>query len=185
MNPKIKDMVNIAMMAAVISVLSPISIPLVGEVPISLATFAVMLAGSVLGARKGSMAVIIYLLLAAIGVPVLAGWTGGVGKLIGVTGGFLFGYIPLAFFTGLGAEKSLKSDNMIWLTAGMLIGNAVLYAMGTVWFMFTTQSDLMTALMACVIPFLIGDAVKMAVTQLIASQLLRMKVLQKYLPVFN
>ncbi len=160
----------IALTAAIISVLAPISLPIVGEVPISLATLGVMLGGVLLGSRNGAIAAALYLVLGAIGIPVFAGYTSGAAILFGVTGGYLFGYIPLAYFSGLFYERA-KSNRIAAALIGMAIGTAVLYVLGTIWFIFVTKMDIAGALMACVIPFLPGDALKMAAVAMVAPQL--------------
>ena len=156
-------------MTALIAVLSPISIPLSTMVPISLATFAVMLGGAILGPVYGTLSTGLYLLLGAIGIPVFAGYTSGVQILFGMTGGYLFGYLPLAYCTGWASEKT---EGKTWqLVAGMVIGTVILYVLGTVWFMLYMKMPLGASLAACVIPFLPGDAVKIAVVALIAPRI--------------
>jgi len=162
-------MTRIALMTAVICVLAPISIPLATLVPISLATLAVMLAGAVLGSRNGALCALLYLILGGIGIPVFAGYSSGFSALVGVTGGFLVGYIPLAFCTGYGQEKKIAGKYS--LLAGMIVGTVILYAIGTIWFMFTAKAGFMTALSACVIPFLPGDALKIAAVMVTAPRL--------------
>ena len=163
-----KTLTRCALMTAVISVLSPLSIPLNGLVPVSLATFAVMLGGAVLGAKEGANCAAIYLVLGAIGIPVFAGWTSGVGILFGMTGGFLFGYIPLAFLTGYAADRwNMERKYLIF---GMTGGTIVLYAIGTIWFMAYMKMGLLASLSACVFPFLIGDALKITAVALIAPR---------------
>ena len=120
MNTKTKELAYIALMTAVISVLAPISLPIVGEVPISLATLAVMLSGVLLGSRNGAAAAALYLVLGAIGVPVFAGYTSGAGILFGVTGGYLFGYIPLAFLSGWFYERAKPEKKIMAAFAGMI-----------------------------------------------------------------
>ena len=150
-----------ALFIAVTAVCSWISIPIPGtSVPINLATFAVILAGLMLGSRDG-----------AIGVPVFHSFTGGMGIVFGPTGGFLIGYIALAFFAGLAAKESEHPvRNYILFT---VIGEVVLYALGSAWFIFQAGSNIQTALMACVVPFLPGDAVKMVLAYLVAGRLKR------------
>ncbi len=157
-DPKIRSMVFIALMAAIICIAAPFSIPMLGLVPVSLATFAVYLAGGLLGAKAGTAAVCVYIILGAIGLPVFSGFSGGLAKLLGVTGGYIVGYIPCAFLTGAFAEKNKPFAAPI----GMALGTLACYAFGTAWYMFFTKSELVPALMGCVIPFLIGDAVKIA-----------------------
>ncbi len=158
------ELVTTGVLAAVICVLAPLGLP-IDPVPISLATFAVMLTSYVAGWKKGSVAVLIYLILGAVGVPVLSGYTGGLSKVIGPTGGYLIGYIPLAFCTGWFAEK--HRSNVILTVAGMLIGTIILYALGTVWLAFQMKMDLKAALGAGVLPFLPGDAAKIVITQVL------------------
>ena len=88
-----RNLVLCAMCAAITCILAPLSIPLAGGVPVSLATFAVMLSGVLLGGPLGALSQLIYVLLAAVGLPVLAGWTGGLGIVLGMTGGYIIGYI--------------------------------------------------------------------------------------------
>ena len=153
---KTLDMTTIAVMAALICVAGPLTIP-AGPIPLSLATFAVYLAGSVLGRKKGTIAVGLYLLIGIIGVPVFSGFSGGFQKLAGVTGGYLVGYLP---------EK--REQIGWWYHPLMMIaGTALLYLVGTVNFMLHTGNGLGAALALCVVPFLIGDAVKIAAAALL------------------
>lgn len=174
----VRNMAFIAVMAALICVAAPFAVPMPGLVPISLATFAVYLAGGLLGAKKGTIAVLIYVLLGAVGLPVFSGGAGGFAKLLGVTGGYIIGYIPCALLSGLFVDlffrkKSLKNltgnvtqrilgwINVIWaVPVGMILGTLACYVFGTAWFMIATGTPLASALMACVVPFLIGDAIK-------------------------
>jgi biotin transport system substrate-specific component len=148
-------------------VLAPLSIPS-SLVPVSLATFAVMLAGAILGAKEGVICTALYLLLGALGIPVFAGWSSGISILFGMTGGYLFGYLPLAWCTGKAAEKSTSFMNLV---IGMVIGTVILYVIGTIWFMAYMKMGLMPSLAACVLPFLPGDALKIAAVCLIAPRL--------------
>ena len=163
---KVKDMTLAAVMAALICIAGPLTIA-AGPIPLSLATFAVMLAGAVLGKKRGTVAAGLYLLIGIIGIPVFSGFSGGFQKLAGVTGGYLAGYLPCAFFAGLGAERAEKENRKWLLPAMMVIGTAVLYTVGTAWFMIQTKNNLGAALGLCVLPFLPGDAVKIAAVALI------------------
>lgn len=164
----VRGMVFTAIAAALICVASPFSIPMPGLIPISLGTFAIYLCGALLGGKRAAVAVAVFILIGAVGLPVFTGFTGGFAKLLGVTGGYIIGYIPLAFITGIFAEK-FKSALLI--PAGMIFGTAALYAFGTAWFMISTGSGLQTALMSCVVPFLIGDGLKIALATAIAGPL--------------
>lgn len=169
------ELVLCALCAAITCILAPISVPLAGEVPISLATFAVMLSGILLGAKGGALSQIVYVLLGAAGVPVFAGWTGGLGIVLGVTGGYIIGYIPMALVTGylyrrFFADKGSArgAARFAGMAVSMLAGTAVLYLLGTAWFIAQTQMPLAVALAACVIPFLPGDIIKIIAVALIA-----------------
>lgn len=171
---KTKDMTTIAVMAALICIAGPLSIA-IGPIPLSLATFAIYLTGAVLGWKKGVLAAAIYLLIGSVGVPVFSGFSGGLPKLAGVTGGYLVGYLPCALITGLGVEEDpQKPDKPLWLLiVCMLAGTAVLYIVGTAWFMLQTKNPLISALGMCVLPFLPGDAIKIVAAALIASPVRR------------
>ena len=102
----VKDMTVIALVTAVICIIAPFSIPIaISPIPITLALFALFLAGIILGKWKGVVCTVIYLLLGMVGLPVFNGFSGGVQKLVGPTGGYLIGYLFLVFFTGLFVEK--------------------------------------------------------------------------------
>ena len=171
-----KRLVLCAVMAAVICVTAPLSLT-VGAVPVTLATFAVMLSGVLLGGRYGSLSVLVYLLLGAVGLPVCAGWTPALPRLIGPTGGYLIGYIPLAFISGAvysawGRGRG-GAQRYIPLAGGMIAGTAVLYALGTAWFCVINGVGAAQALTVCVAPFLPGDAIKIAAVTALAPQLER------------
>lgn len=164
---KTRELTWTAVMAALLCVAGPLSIA-IGPIPISLATFAVHLAGAVLGAKRGTLAVAIYLLIGAIGVPVFAGFTAGVPKLIGVTGGYLVGYLPCAWISGMG-EKPVGECPAWRVALVMTAGTVVLYIIGTAWFILQTKNPLGVALGMCVLPFLPGDAIKIAAATAIAG----------------
>lgn len=166
------ELVLCALCAAVTCVLAPISVPLAGEVPISLATFAVLLSGILLGAKYGAISQLIYVLLGSVGVPVFAGWTGGIGITLGVTGGYIIGYIPMAFIAGLlyhrFGREAFGTRKYIVMFVSMVLATAVLYILGTAWFMAQTGMTLGASLAACVIPFLPGDLIKIVAVMLVS-----------------
>lgn len=166
------DLVLCALCAAVTCILAPISIPLAGEVPVSLATFAVLLSGILLGAKLGALSQIVYVLLGSVGVPVFAGWTGGIGITLGVTGGYIIGYIPMALIAGLLYHLYGRNASGVRKYAAMFVSmflaTAVLYILGTAWFIVQTHMTLAASLAACVIPFLPGDLIKIIAVMLVA-----------------
>ena len=163
---KVRDMTLTAVMAALICIAGPLTIA-AGPIPLSLAIFAIYLGGAVLGKKRGTLAVGLYLLIGLIGVPVFSGFSGGFQKLAGVTGGYLIGYLPCAFLAGLGAEQAEKKKRVWDLPVMMILGTVILYAVGTAWFMIQTGNTLGGALGLCVVPFLPGDAVKIAAATLL------------------
>ena len=163
---KIKDMTLTAVMAALICIAGPLTIA-AGPVPLSLATFAVYLAGAILGKKRGTIAAGLYLVIGIIGVPVFSGFSGGFQKLAGVTGGYLVGYLPCAFLAGLGTERAEKEGRKWLLPAMMAAGTIILYVIGTAWFMIQSGNPLGASLGMCVLPFLPGDAVKIAAVAMI------------------
>lgn len=165
----IRSMVFMAIFAALICVAAPYAIPMPGLVPISLGTFAIYLTGAMLGGKRGAVAVCVYILLGTVGLPVFTGFAGGFAKLLGPTGGYIVGYIPLVLLTGIFSDMPSKKH---WtMPVGMVLGTAVMYAFGTVWFMIMNGSPLGAALMGCVVPFLIGDTIKIALSTVIAVPL--------------
>lgn len=166
------ELVLCALCAAVTCILAPLSIPLAGEVPISLATFAVLLSGILLGAKLGALSQVVYVLLGSVGVPVFAGWTGGIGITLGITGGYIIGYIPMAFIAGLLYHRFGRNESgarkYAVMFVSMVLATAALYILGTAWFMAQTKMTLAASLAACVIPFLPGDLIKIAAVMLTA-----------------
>ena len=165
----VRGMVSTAIMAAMICIAAPFAIPMPGLVPISLATLAVYLAGALLGAKKGTAAVAVYILIGAVGLPVYSGFTAGLGVLFGITGGYLLGYIPCALICGLFADGLPKKSAALPL--GMALGTLVCYIFGTAWFMLFTGQGAAEALAVCVVPFLAGDVVKIVCASALAYPL--------------
>ena len=170
---KTYDMAYIGIFTVLIAICSWISIPI--EIPFTLQTFAVFLSVAILGGKRGTLSVIVYVLLGAIGVPVFAGFTGGFGIILRNTGGYIIGFIFTALIMWL--IESLFGRKLWVQAVSMVIGLSVCYAFGTAWFMFvymrsTGAVGLMTVLGWCVIPYIIPDAVKI-VLALILSNILR------------
>lgn len=174
---KTRDLVIIAVFTALLCVLAPLSTPLTGQVPISLATLVVMLMGVVLGANKSGVAVCLYIIIAIIGVPVLAGYKSGIASVFGPTGGFIWGYIPLAYVSGALSNKYEGKKDIVYTVLGMVIGTVILYALGTFWYVYFTKTELKAAILACVTPFIPGDIVKMIIVLLLGPRL--RKILNK------
>ena len=161
-------MVLAALFAAMISAVAPFSFAL-GPIPLTLATLMIYISAGTLGWKYGTLPVILYVLLGAIGLPVFTNFEGGFHKIAGVTGGYIIGYVPCALATGLIAEAFKKK---LWAhVVGMAIGTVLLYTCGTAWFMLQTGNTLAASLTLCVLPFLPGDAIKIILAYLVSSQL--------------
>lgn len=155
--------------AAALAVLAPWSLPL-GPVPVSLCTLMIYLAAWVLPGGRGVAAVVVYVLLGTAGLPVFSGFLGGPGRLLGPTGGYILGYLPLA---ALCARFIGRSNRRRMHLLGMVLGTVVLYGLGTVWFCLQTGTPFDGALALCVLPFLPGDGVKMAAALVLGPALRR------------
>lgn len=151
------QLTSMALMAAVLCIIGPVSLP-VGPVPVSLATLVIYVAVYVLGMKAGTGSCCLYLLLGFAGLPVFSGYSGGLGRLAGPTGGYILGYCIMALIGGYLLEKAHRKFIPTFL--GWAGATAVLYAFGTVWYMALTRNSLVYALSVCVLPFLLGDAVK-------------------------
>ncbi len=162
------QLVFCALFAALTAVMSQFSIP-IGPVPINLATLSVFIAGAVLGAKYGALSQLVYVLLGAVGLPVFSNFSGGVGVIVGPTGGYILGYIAAAWLVGLLSEHF--GGNVLVLVISMVAGLLLCYLMGTVWFITVTKKDVWVSLTLCVFPFLIGDAVKIAAAIAVVPQL--------------
>ena len=172
MNIKTKNMVLTAVMTAMICVLAPISVP-VGPVPISLATLVIFIAVYVLGMKQALAAVLLYLLLGLVGLPVFSGYSAGPAKLLGPTGGYLIGYIPMVAIAGIIIDKHY--NNRIISAAGMTAATAALYFCGTAWLAFSADMGFGAAIMAGVVPFIPTDLAKIAVTA-IAGPVIKLRL---------
>ena len=154
-----------ALLSAVLCVISPFSIPLpMSDVPLSLATFFLYLGAALLPCTASLSSVLVYLMLGAVGLPVFSGAMGGISRLVGPTGGFLLGYLPMVALIGLTVqflhpEKSRLRALLVYPLA-MTAGTAVLYAFGCVMYHFSTGVPFSAAVAACTLPFLPGDALK-------------------------
>ncbi len=166
-------------MTAITAVMAQLAIPMPGGVPMTLQTLAVTLAGVILGQQRGTISMVVYLLIGAVGVPVFSSFTGGAGVLIGPTGGFLWSFPAMALIIGYGADKEVcrtetasraastsRADTGADNTARtykngslgfwffIILGTAVNYFVGTAAFCYLTGANLSAGIAACVIPFI-------------------------------
>lgn len=165
------DLAYIALFAVLMAVCAWISIPM--TVPFTLQTFAIFAAMATLGGRRGTYAVAAYLLMGAVGLPVFSNFQGGLGVLLGTTGGYILGFLGSALIYWLLTAK--LGNSLPVSIAACLLGLAVCYAFGTAWFLLvyartTGPIGLMTALGWCVFPFLIPDLAKLGLAVLLSRR---------------
>jgi len=165
------DMAYIALFAVLMAVCAWITVPM--TVPFTLQIFAVFAALVTLGGRRGTYAVVVYLLLGAVGLPVGSGFQGGLGWLLGTTGGYIVGFLCIALIYWLMTAK--LGDSLPVSVAACVLGLVVCYAFGTAWFLviYTRNSGpigLMTALGWCVFPYIIPDLVKLALAVILSRR---------------
>lgn len=164
-------MVTAALMAAVMAILSPISIP-IGPVPISLGTFTVFLTGALLPLPFSIVSLGIYIFLGLIGLPVFSNFRGGPPVLIGPTGGYIIGYVFIILAVGLAVKHS--SSMVVHFLAAMA-GMLMCYGVGTLWFSMVTGTAFLQGLLVCVVPFILPDIMK-AVVALLLSKILKSRL---------
>ena len=169
---KTYDIVYIAVFAVIMAICSWISIP--AAVPFTLQTFGVFIAVGVLGGKRGSLSVLVFILLGAIGIPVFANFSGGIGVLAGPTGGYILGFLFSALL--MWAMEKLLGKKSVMQIVSMIAGLIVCYAFGTVWFVIVYGRmngpiGFTAALASCVVPFIIPDIIKIALAYVLSRKL--------------
>lgn len=163
----------IGVMTALMCILGPLSVP-IGPVPISLTHISVFMAVYALGMGKGTISYLVYLLIGAVGLPVFSGFSGGVAKILGATGGYLIGFVFMALISGWVIDHTEKRYAHL---LGMIAGDALCYLFGTIWFVKVYSGadgsgmSFAAALAICVYPFLLGDLIKMVISLVIGPAL--------------
>ena len=160
----VRNMTCSALMAALLVVCGWIAIP-IPPVSFTLQTFGVLTALGVLGGKAGALSILLYLAMGAAGLPVFSGFQGGIGILAGVTGGYLWGFLAAGLTYWL-LERFGKLPAMI-------AGQAVCYLCGSLWFLLYAGGGLWVILLRCVIPYLIPDGVKIALSYTLSRRLSR------------
>ena len=163
----VQEITQVGLAAALISIMAQISIPMPAGVPMTLQTFAVPLVGIILGSRKGTIAALVYVLLGAVGLPVFSGFTGGIGIVLGVTGGFIVTFPIMAWMAGIGQEKG----GYVRLYAGLILGAVVNYLIGMAWFVAAAKSTWTTAFTACVLPFIPTTIIKIVLAGILGKKI--------------
>ena len=163
---KTKEMIIISLMTAILCILGPITLPIpVSPVPISLVTFMIYLSVYIVGMRYATISCLLYLLIGFVGLPVFSGFIGGVGRMFGPTGGYIIGYVFMSVISGFFIDR--------WITkrvlhiVGMMLGTIICYLFGTIWLSIQAGMSFYAALGAGVVPFLIGDSIKIIMAVII------------------
>ena len=151
-------------MVAIISVVSQIAIPLPSMVPITLQTFIIALCGYLLGVKRGTVTVLVYILLGLVGAPVFASFQGGVSAIIGYTGGFIWGFIPVCALCGLFKDR-IKS-----VSAGIL-GIFICHVMGILWYMYLSENTFTSAFLVVSLPYIVKDIIFIPLAYMISQRL--------------
>ena len=169
-----RRLVLIAMMTAITCILAPLSIPIpISPVPISLTNLVLLISVYILGWKDASISFIIYLLLGLAGLPVFSGFSGGLGKIAGPTGGYLAGFIFMTVIAGLAVD--IFSGKRLPAVIGMALGTAVAYAFGTAWLAIQMDLTFISALSIGVLPYLAGDTLKI-ILAVIAGPMLKKRL---------
>ena len=168
---KTKDIALMGMCIALLAICSFISVPT--TVPFTLQTFGVFVVLLLLGGKNGTIAIPGYIILGAIGVPVFAGFSGGFSVILGMTGGYILGFL----LTGIAYMLATKylGEGLVVRIGALIVGLALCYTFGTIWFikvyaMQVGSIGTMAALSMCVFPFLIPDAIKLIAAVIVAQR---------------
>ena len=172
MKSKTMFLTRAALLAAVMCILAPITIP-IGPVPITLGVFAVMLAGTILNWKEAGAALLVYLLLGIIGLPVFSSGKSGPAVLVGPTGGYLWTFLFMAIIIALfsSKERGSRVKETVFAVIGCLVALVVCYFFGTLQFMHVASYDLKSALAVCVYPFVAVDIAKAVVASVLGIQI--------------
>ncbi len=167
----IRSIVLCALFVAVCAVCAALYIP--SPVPFSLQIFGVFLSAFLLGCRRGTLAVTCYILLGAVGVPVFAGFRGGLSVIMSATGGFILSFPLVSFFTAYVSKKSTSKYNRL---VGGCAGLILCYTVGTIWFIAITLSqggvvNILSVMAVCVLPYIIPDILKLLLADLLTKRL--------------
>ncbi len=167
------DLCTISIFTALIAILAQIRIPMPMGVPLTMQTFAISLAGLLLGCKKAGWATLLYILLGAFGLPVFAGFTGGFGIVVGPTGGFILSFPIMALLIGWGGDKGTR----FWVTFGLVSGTLVNFLCGMLYYSVSTGSPLSRAFIDCVLVFLPTAVIKAVAAAMLSTQIKKRRVL--------
>ncbi|HBJ18383.1 MAG TPA: biotin transporter BioY [Clostridiales bacterium] len=167
------DLTKIALLTALMAVTAWITIP-IPPISFTLQIFAIYAALFLLGGKYGTVSILLYLLIGAVGVPVFSGFRGGIGVLLGMTGGYLVGFVVSGLVYW--AVTAHGREGLFFKVIGSALALVSCYAFGTAWYIILYTSEkgaitLGTALMGCVVPFILPDIVKIVLAYLVAAAL--------------
>lgn len=168
----ISELCLIGLAASLICIVAPFSIPLPLGVPMTLQTFIITLVAIVLGAKRASMATLIYVLLGAFGLPVFSNFTGGWQSITGPTGGFILSFPIMAYVIGFASD--IYAKNKWSFSVGIVVGTIINFLCGIFIFYIVTKSSLSVSFTTCVLPFL-----PLAILKAILAYLIGIKIRQR------
>ncbi|MBI2523063.1 biotin transporter BioY [Candidatus Woesearchaeota archaeon] len=166
----LKPLVFAALFAALTAAVSPLKIPLgFTPVPITLQTLVVLMSGAMLGPIYGALAMILYVVVGTLGLPVFAGGGSGIGAVLGPTGGYLISYFIAAFAIGKTLQLRKRPKYLDYVVA-MIIGTIIIYVLGAGWALVVVPNlTFLTVMVGWVLPFIIGDTIKLLIAAYIAK----------------
>lgn len=176
MRSKTLNIVYCGIFATITAILSQITIPMPGGVPFTLQTFAVYLAGIILGSKRGVVSILVYVLIGTIGLPVFSGFSGGIGTIVGPTGGFILSFPIMSFIIGLVCKKT---DNKILIFLGIMLASIPNYLMGMLQFSLVTGSTFYNSFLVSVLPFILVDIIKIVLATIIGSMVMSNKSIRR------
>lgn len=167
LNIKIKKLVIISLLSSILCILSPLTIN-ISIIPFSITTLLIMIYAIVFDISISTFSVMIYIILGIVGLPVFSGGVGGVQKILSPSGGFIIGYIFLCLIISVLYNEKY---NLFIKYLILLLANIIMYFIGCVHFMYITNSNINTAIMTCVIPFIITDNIKIILAILLSRRI--------------
>ncbi|MEG2789609.1 MAG: biotin transporter BioY [Romboutsia sp.] len=171
MKLKTKELIICAMFASITAILAQISIPIpFSTVPLTMQVFAVTISGVILGAKKGFISQLIYVMVGAIGIPIFAQMSGGLGIIFGYTGGFIISFPIIALLIGYVSEKYEKIP---YIMISMILALCINYMIGTIWYSFIAGVSMIEGFIVCVAPFIISDIIKISLATTIGINIKR------------
>lgn len=165
MNKTLRKIIKIAIFASMLAVMSPWSIN-ISIIPITFALFAIYLIGAVTKGFDGLFATMIYIVLGIIGLPIFSSFRSGISVIVGPTGGYIVGYLPCILCVSL--ITSINKKKIFLYPLSMIIGTFFCYLLGTIWYVILTENSIGYAISVCVLPFILGDMIKIIVASIVA-----------------